>query len=131
MRDEGEDLRRVGRDEMNLCEFPIATLSDRVPEGCKTLVFALKSAVSKQLYRSLDKRFYHRRDWTFDPPELAFEHVGLSRNYAVRNIKQKLQPALEELEAIGFLEPIRSDWCDSTAGADQEAGHFDVRGRAL
>ncbi len=39
MRDEGEDLRRVGRDEMNLCEFPIATLADRVPEGCKTMVF--------------------------------------------------------------------------------------------
>ena len=37
MRDESEDLRRVGRDEMNLCEFPIATLADRVPERCKTL----------------------------------------------------------------------------------------------
>jgi hypothetical protein len=37
MRDEGEDLRRVGRDEMNLCEFPIATLADRVPPGIKRL----------------------------------------------------------------------------------------------
>jgi hypothetical protein len=36
MRDEGEDLRRVGRDEMNLCEFPIASLADRVSPGCKT-----------------------------------------------------------------------------------------------
>jgi hypothetical protein len=39
MRDEGEDLRRVGRDEMNLAEYPITLLADRVPEGCKTLVF--------------------------------------------------------------------------------------------
>src|SRR3954468_10235027 len=28
-----------GRDELNLAEFPITLLSDRVPGGCKTLVF--------------------------------------------------------------------------------------------
>ncbi len=71
-----------------------------------TTYFALKSAISKQLYRFLDKRFYLRPEWTFNLPELAHEHVGLSRNYAVRNLKQKLQPALEELEGIGFLEPM-------------------------
>ena len=248
MRDESEDLRRVGRDEMNLCEFPIATLADRVSPGCKTMVFkdqhgtltvsgsdayglptapdsdvivgliqltklrndftdpavefsryellkllgwpdrgqyyqrlneslhrwvgvtlkydgcwwdnkrkrrvsasfhileevvlpdeddpgitssftwgkkffkscrdgnlkrldldtyfALKSALSKQLYRFLDKRFYLRPDWTFDLPELAFERIGLSRKYAPRNIKQELNRALKELEGIDFLEPM-------------------------
>lgn len=30
----------MGRDEMNLAEFPLATLADRAPRGCKTLVFA-------------------------------------------------------------------------------------------
>jgi hypothetical protein len=39
MRDESEDLRRVGRDEMNLCEFPIALLTDYPSEGVKTMVF--------------------------------------------------------------------------------------------
>jgi hypothetical protein len=68
--------------------------------------FALKSAISKQLYRHLDKRFYLRPDWTYDLRELAFEHVGMSRNYAPRKIKQELQPALDELEAISFLEPM-------------------------
>jgi plasmid replication initiation protein len=68
--------------------------------------FSLKSAVSKQLYRFLDKRFYLRRDWTFDLHELAFEHIGLSRNYTAAKLKEKLRPALEELEAIGFLEPM-------------------------
>src|SRR3989304_4460220 len=29
----------MGRDEMNLAEFPLATLADRAPRGCKTLVF--------------------------------------------------------------------------------------------
>ena len=71
-----------------------------------TTYFSLKSAISKQLYRFLDKRFYLRPDWTFDLPELAHERVGMSRNYAPRKIKEKLRPALEELEGIGFLEPM-------------------------
>ena len=31
--DESEDLRRVGRDEMNLAEFPIALLTDYPPRA--------------------------------------------------------------------------------------------------
>lgn len=68
--------------------------------------FSLRSAVSKQMYRFLDKRFYVRPDWTFDLRELAFEHIGISRNYAAAKIKEKLKPALEELEGIGFLVPM-------------------------
>ena len=68
--------------------------------------FGLKSAISKQLYRHLDKRFYIRPEWTYDLRELAFEHVGMSRNYTAALLKAKLQPALEELEAISFLEPM-------------------------
>ncbi|MBV8077746.1 MAG: replication initiator protein A [Planctomycetaceae bacterium] len=68
--------------------------------------FSLKSAVSKQLYRFLDKRFYVQGDRTFDLRELAFEHVGMSRKYAPWKIKQELNHALDELEAIGFLEPM-------------------------
>src|SRR5690242_6984440 len=41
---EAEDPRRTlrltgGRDELNLAEFPITLLTNRVPEGCKTLIF--------------------------------------------------------------------------------------------
>ncbi|MBV8318562.1 MAG: replication initiator protein A, partial [Singulisphaera sp.] len=69
--------------------------------------FGLKSAVSKQMYRFLDKRFYVRRDRTFDLREFALEHVGLARTYSdAGKLKAKLQPALDELEAIGFLEPM-------------------------
>ena len=43
----GENPREVlkpsgGRDELNLAEFPITLLSDRVPKGCKTLVFEIE-----------------------------------------------------------------------------------------
>jgi hypothetical protein len=72
--------------------------------------FSLKSAVSKRLYRFLGKRFYLRGDWTFDLHEVAFERVGLSRSYSdAYKIKEKLQPAIEELEAIGFLKPLNRD----------------------
>ncbi|MBV8230857.1 MAG: replication initiator protein A, partial [Planctomycetaceae bacterium] len=78
--------------------------------------FALKSALSKQLYRFLDKRFYLRPDWTYDLRELAFEHVGMSRKYAPWKVKQELQPALDELEGIGFLELMTAAERYSKAG---------------
>ena len=69
--------------------------------------FSLNSAISKRLYRFLGKRFYLRGDWTFDLHEIAFERVGLSRSYAdAGKIKEKLQPAIAELERIGFLKPL-------------------------
>jgi Replication initiator protein A len=71
------------------------------------LYFSLKSAVSKQMYRFLDKRFYRRTEWIFDLAEFAHEHVGLGRNYADNGkLKEKLGPALKELEAIGYLKPM-------------------------
>src|SRR4051812_18490390 len=36
-----------GRDELNLAEFPITLLSDRVPKGCKTLIFEVESRETK------------------------------------------------------------------------------------
>lgn len=73
--------------------------------------FSLEHSASKRLYRFLDKRFYYRTNWVFDLAEIAFERVGLSRNYAsnAAKIKEKLHPAVEELESIRFLEPIRRE----------------------
>jgi hypothetical protein len=82
-----------------------------------TTYFALKSAISKQLYRFLDKRFYLRNHLTFDLRELAHERVGLSRTYGdAGRLKAKLKPALEELEGIGFLEPMAAADRYSKAG---------------
>jgi Replication initiator protein A len=72
--------------------------------------FSLESAVSKRLYRFLGKRFYYQSDFVFDLEEIAFERVGLSRTYAdAYKIKEKLQPAIDELEAVGFLRPLGRD----------------------
>ena len=46
----------------------------------------------------------------FDLAEIAFERVGLSRSYAdAGKIKEKLQPAIDELEGKGFLRPLSRD----------------------
>ncbi len=59
------------------------------------------------MYRFLGKRFYLKPDWTFDLKEFAYEHIGLGRNYeGGTQIARKLQPAIDELEAVGFLEPL-------------------------
>lgn len=73
--------------------------------------FSLIHPSSKRLYRFLDKRFYRRSDWIFDLKEIAFERVGLSRNYAkdMGKVKEKLQPAIDELENRDFLQPMARD----------------------
>src|SRR5262249_3682380 len=71
------------------------------------LYIRLKYHPSKRMLRFLDKRFYHKPDWTFELRDFAVEHVGLSRTYRdAGKIKEKLQPGIEQLEEIGFLEPL-------------------------
>ena len=64
---------------------------------------SLESSVARRLYRFLDKRFFHKARWEFDLKELAWTHVGLSRNYDTANLKRKLLPGLVELERKGFI----------------------------
>jgi hypothetical protein len=66
----------------------------------------LEYAAAKRMYRFLDKRFYHKPRWEFDLVEFACEHIGLSRNYDTGQLKRRLQPAIEELEGVGFLESL-------------------------
>lgn len=68
------------------------------------LYFSLNSAVSRRLYRYLDKHFYYKHTVEKNLMTLAFEKLGVSRNYRfVSSIKQQLEPGAEELVQIGFL----------------------------
>ncbi len=80
------------------------------------MYFALEHASSKRLYRFLDKRLHRQTDQTFDLAEVAFERVGLSRGYVgkkgginIGKVREKLQPAINELETHGFLVPLGRD----------------------
>src|SRR5581483_6784353 len=66
----------------------------------------LKSPAARQAYRFLDKRFYRTKFLEFDLTNFACEHIGLSRTYDNGQLKRKLQPAIEELEEIGFLKRL-------------------------
>jgi len=66
--------------------------------------FSLKSSVSRRLYRYLDKHFYYRSVVEKPLMVLAFEKIGISRNYKfVSSLRQQIEPAAEELVQTGFL----------------------------
>ena len=66
----------------------------------------LRLPTTKRMFRFLDKRFYRRDRLDFDLKTLACEHIGMSRSYKPTELKRRLRPALEELEGLGFLEPL-------------------------
>jgi hypothetical protein len=71
------------------------------------LCMGLSNSTAKRMYRFLDKRFHHKPDWSFDLKELAHEHIGLGRNYeGPAHLRRNLEPAIKELESIGFLESL-------------------------
>lgn len=67
---------------------------------------SLERPAARRAYRFLDKRFHHQPDWEFELRSFACEKIGLSRKYDTGQLKQRLQPALNELERIGFIAPV-------------------------
>jgi hypothetical protein len=64
----------------------------------------LQSAVSKRLYRYLDKHFWYRSKIQVNLFILAHEKIGVSRNYVyASSLRQQLEPALDELKEKGML----------------------------
>lgn len=71
------------------------------------LCMRLEHPTALRMYRFLGKRFYVRPEWLFDLKDFAYQHMGLGRNYeGGTQIARKLKPAIAELEAVGFLEPL-------------------------
>lgn len=64
----------------------------------------LQSAVTKRLYRYLDKHFWYRSRMQVNLFVLSHEKIGISRNYVyASSLRQQLEPALEELKEKGVL----------------------------
>lgn len=67
----------------------------------------LKSAVSKRIYRFLDKHFWYRSRLQMNLFIFAHEKIGISRNYKhVSSIRQQLDGAFEELIKCGFISSV-------------------------
>jgi hypothetical protein len=67
---------------------------------------SLKLATTKRMFRFLDKKFHFGKMLRFDLGRFAYEHIGLSRSYDAAQLKRRLVPAIQELEGVGFLEPL-------------------------
>jgi plasmid replication initiation protein len=64
----------------------------------------LESAVSKRLYRYLDKHFWYRSRIQMNLFTLAHEKIGISRNYVyASSLRQQIEPALDELKQRAML----------------------------
>jgi len=69
--------------------------------------FGLRSALSRRLYRYLDKKRYDGKPvFRIGLRKLAFEKLGMSRNYYPSHIKQELERAHQELADTGFLRGV-------------------------
>ena len=93
--------------------------------------FSLTHPSSKRLYRFLDKRFNgkpNKPEHVFPLDELAVTRVGLSASYLknVAKLKEKLQPAIDELEGIGFLARLAAQ-CALPQGKWPMDGAFHAR----
>lgn len=77
----------------------------------------LQSAVSKRLYRYLDKHFWYKSKIQVDLFTLAHEKIGVSRTYKyVSSLRQQLDPAVKELIEKGFLG--KCEYIQKLKGAD-------------
>ena len=71
------------------------------------LYLRLRSAVSRRLYRYLDKKRYDgKSQFRIGLEKLAFEKLGMSRTYFHSHIRAELARAHEELLRCGFLRGV-------------------------
>lgn len=88
--------------------------------------FSLQSNLSRRLYRYLDKKRYDGKGaYRIGLKKLAFEKLGMSRNYYPSHIKQELARANAELLESGFLEGVEYE--TSRRGEEQVVFHFTRR----
>ena len=66
---------------------------------------SLSRPAAKRAFRFLGKRFHLSPQWEFDLQTFACEKLGFSREYDTGQLKERLRPALGELESIGFIKP--------------------------
>lgn len=89
--------------------------------------FSLRSSLSRRLYRYLDKKRYDGKGkYRIGIRKLAFEKLGMSRNYYPSQIKQELKRAHQELIQNGFLQAVEYE-PGGNGGEELVVYHFTQR----
>jgi hypothetical protein len=90
------------------------------------LFLSLKSSISQTLYRYLDAKVRDGKTlFRQGLRDLAYQHLGLSRDYYPSQIKRKLAPAHDELIHAGFL--TRAEYAPMRDGDEMVVYHFPRR----
>ncbi|WP_162924830.1 plasmid replication initiator TrfA [Rubrobacter indicoceani] len=99
--------RSVERMHVKLSDYFIESYNSDYLKGLDTdFYYSLNSAVAKRLYRFIDKKRNNRFQWEVDLFSLR-DRIPLSSNYRYPSkIKEKLDPAHDELIDKGFLESV-------------------------
>ncbi|RIK32970.1 MAG: hypothetical protein DCC55_35845 [Chloroflexi bacterium] len=71
-----------------------------------TFFYGLQSPAARRLYRFLDKRMQYQQQYEIDIIELA-KRLGMTVYRYPAKVREKLQPALDELIARGFLRSAK------------------------
>lgn len=91
------------------------------------LFLSLESVIAQALYRYLDaKRYDGKAFYRIGLKKLAFEHLGLSRNYYPSDIKRKLATAHQELTERGFI--LGAEYAPMKNGEEMVIYRFAPRG---
>lgn len=96
--------RRTDKTHVQLSEYFVTSYRSDYLKGLDTnFYYSLSSAVAKRLYRFVDKKRNHRRQWQTDLFSLR-DRIPLSSYRYASKVKEKLRPAHQELVEKGFLE---------------------------
>jgi hypothetical protein len=91
-----------------------------------SLFLALESSISQALYRYLDAKIRDGKTaFRQNLKDLAYQHLGMARDYWPSDIKRKLAPAHEELIAAGFL--LSAAYARTLQGEEMVVYHFPRR----
>lgn len=67
---------------------------------------SLARPLTRRLFRFLDKNFHWRDRLAYDLESFVTAHLGLAAGQEFRDLKRTLDPALKELEDLGFLKRL-------------------------
>lgn len=67
---------------------------------------SLRRPLTRRLFRFLDKNFHWTEHLEYDLEQFSTAHLGLASGQEFRDLKKTIEPAIGELDRLGFLKPL-------------------------